>query len=186
MLIVRPALRLISGTGSLERLSAELARLGASRPMLLHTRSLEGSELIGQVNGLIHPTATFDGVRAHTPLPSVLAAAELAQQAGADCLVGVGGGSVAVTARATAIVVGEGSNVASLATRRSADGRAVSPKLTRAKLPIILIATTPSTAHAKAGTAVTVPGHASRLYARRTLASGRFRLPRRERDCAAR
>lgn len=68
-----------------------------------------------------------------------------------------------VTARATSIVHGERRPLEELATRMSADGAVVSPRLLQPKVPIFTIPTTPSTAAGKAGTAVTVPGGYGRL-----------------------
>lgn len=156
-------MRLVCGPASLEALPSELGRLGMSRPLLLHPRSLAGGRLIGQVRDLTAPVAIFSAVRAHTPLSSVLAAAEQAERARVDGLIALGGGSATVTARATAIVLAEGRDIAALESRRGTDGRIISPKLTRPKVPIVVIPTTPSTAHSKAGTAVTTPERMGRL-----------------------
>lgn len=162
MQVSRPPLRLIWGEGSLKSLRFEMARVGCTRPMVLHTASLRGSPIVERTRALVNAVAAFDQVRAHTPAAAVLAAADLARRSHADCLVALGGGSVAVTARAVAIVLAEGEDLSSLATRSGPSGEIISPRLDRPKLPIIGVPTTPSTAHGKAGTAVTPPGRARR------------------------
>ncbi|MER7684956.1 iron-containing alcohol dehydrogenase [Streptomyces sp. NPDC097610] len=163
MLVTRSALRIAWGTDALDRLPGELRRLGVRKPMLLHASELTGSPLLGKVHTDTEPVVTFGEVVAHTPIDSVLAAAELAAAHGVDGLVALGGGSVAVTSRAVAIASGEDGDLRSLATHRDDAGRVVSPRLSKPKMPIVVLPTTPSTAYGKVGTAVTVPGSAERL-----------------------
>ena len=96
-------------------------------------------------------------------MPSVEEGARLLERLGADGVVAVGGGSAVVSARASAILLAERKDVRELCTRRAADGRLTSPKLLAPKLPQWVVATTPSTAYAKAGSAVRDPVAGERL-----------------------
>ncbi len=163
MLVTRSALRIVWGADALDRLAGELSRLGVRRPMLLHASELTGSPVLQAVEAAAQPVTTFAGVVAHTPIDSVLEAATRAESHDVDGLVALGGGSVSVTSRAVAIATGEGDDLRNLATHRDGNGRVVSPRLDKPKVPIVVLPTTPSTAYGKAGTAVTVPGSAHRL-----------------------
>jgi len=109
------------------------------------------------------PVATFSDVREHSPLPQVRAAAEVLAESGADGVIAVGGGSAVVTARAATILAAERKDIRELATHRDAEGRMISPRLLAPKLPNVVLATTPTTAYAKAGAAVRDPEAAERL-----------------------
>jgi alcohol dehydrogenase class IV len=177
-----PPLRLHSGTGCLGRLQDELRRLGCKQALVFCGRSLA-----------LHPTAmaevraalgdayagTFEGVRAHSPTDSVMAAAGMLRERKADVVVAVGGGSAIVTARAASIVLAEGRELAELCTRRSADGKLVSPKLLAQKIPQLVIPTTPTTAMPKPGSAVhdATTGERLPLFDPKTRASAIFIEP---------
>jgi alcohol dehydrogenase class IV len=83
----------------------------------------------------------------------VKAAADLLRTLKADAVIAVGGGSAIVTARAASILVAEQGDVASLATTVR-DGALSSPRLGNPKLPQLIVPTTPTTAMAKAGSAL--------------------------------
>jgi alcohol dehydrogenase class IV len=163
MLVTRSALRIVWGADALDRLPGELSRLGVRKPMLLHAPELTGSTVLESVQAGARPLVTFGDVVAHTPIDSVLAAAEQVASHGVDGLVALGGGSVTVTSRAVAIATGEDGDLRALATHRDENGRVVSPRLDKPKIPIVVLPTTPSTAYGKAGTAVTVSGSTHRL-----------------------
>jgi alcohol dehydrogenase class IV len=159
-------LRLFHGVDSLKHLGRELDRAGSRRAVVVCGRSLAA-----------HPTAlslvrdaigeryagVFDGVRAHSPLPTVQIAAEMLAQLQADAVIAVGGGSAIVTARAAAILLAEGPDPRQLSTRKGADDRLLSPKLSAPKLPQFVVPTTPTTAAVKTGSAVFDPKDGSRL-----------------------
>jgi alcohol dehydrogenase len=96
----------------------------------------------------------FGGVKVHSPIPTVLAAADELKRVGADAAVAVGGGSVIVTARAASIVLAEGTDIAGMTSSIDADGRLNSPKLLARKIPQFVVPTTPTTASVKAGSAI--------------------------------
>lgn len=163
---LQPAFRTHWGDGALAMLPRELDRIGAHRAVVFCGASIarEGA-LLARVEAALGTrlAGRFDGVRAHSPVPAVQAGARLLHEARADAVVAVGGGSAVVSARAAAILLAEGRDVRALCTRRSADGRLVSPKLEAPKLPQFVVATTPSTAFAKAGSAVRDPDGGERL-----------------------
>lgn len=163
---VSDPLRLHQGTKALERLAREMDRAGCARalvitgatlgqdnPVLRRLQEALGDRLVG----------VWPGVRPHSPLPSVLQAAKALGAHKADSVVALGGGSAIVTARAAAIALAEGDDLAALATHLDADGKLQSPKLQAPKLPQFVVPTTPTTAMVKAGTAVFDPASQSRL-----------------------
>ena len=174
--------RTFCGADALVALPRELDRLGVRRVVVVcgasirrHPSALErvesaaGDRLAGR----------FDGVRQHSPLPTVEAARRTLREAGADGVIAVGGGSAIVTARAATVLLAEDRDVRELCTRRGDDGRLVSPKLLAPKLPLWVVPSTPTTAYAKAGSAVQDPDTGERLalFDPKTRAQGIFLDP---------
>ena len=158
--------RVFWGPGALEHLAQELDRAGAARPLLMCGASVQAHprllpRVIDALGGTV--AGVFGAVRSHTPKTSVEAACVALDESGADSVIAVGGGSALVTARAAGILHGERRPIEELATRTTADGAVVSPRLLAPKVPIIAVPTTPTTAVCKAGTAVTTPGQRGRL-----------------------
>jgi alcohol dehydrogenase class IV len=93
--------RVISGIGALQRLEAELERVGAMRVVVVTGRTLAASNLLRQVTAPIgsRRAAVFAGSRQHVPASSVSELLDLMRQHGADCLVSFGGGSPIDTAK---------------------------------------------------------------------------------------
>ena len=116
----------------------------------------------------------FDGVAEHSPLPCVEEARRFLAHCDAEAVIAVGGGSSVVTARAASILLAEQRDIRELCTRRESDGRLVSPKLNAPKLPQWVVPSTPTTAYAKAGSAVRDPetGERLALYDPKTRAQG--------------
>lgn len=163
---VVPSLRIFDGADCLDQLPRELARLGSRRAAIFCGSTLaQGGSPLEQVERVLGGALAgiFTGVKAHSPLPTVEAGAALLRETKADAVIAVGGGSAIVTARAASILVAEGRSIQDLATSRNADGKLHSPKLLAPKLPQLICPTTPTTAMAKAGTAVLDPATRSRL-----------------------
>ncbi len=161
---VTPPLRLFYGPDSLQSLGKELARLGSQRAVVFCGQWAAGPLLDAVVAGMgDRCAAVFDGVVAHSPVESVLTAAQLLTRVNADAVVALGGGSAIVTARAASILSAEGRDVRALCTVTEADGSLRSPKLQAAKIPQIIVPTTPTTAMVKAGSAVFDPVTGERL-----------------------
>jgi alcohol dehydrogenase class IV len=121
----------------------------------------------------------FSEVRAHSPVSTVEAAATALREYEADAVVAVGGGSAIVTARAASILLAEGKDIRALSTTRDAQGALHSPRLMATKIPQFVIPTTPTTAVAKAGSAVFDPQSEERLalYDPKTRAQTVFVAP---------
>lgn len=176
------ALRLFHGPDSLAVLGRELDRLDSRRAVIVCGASLarDGSPLdrvrsamAGRVAGV------FDGVRPHSPLDSVEAAACELKRLDADAVIAVGGGSAIVTGRAAAILAAENADVSVLCTARDSRGELHSPRLGAPKIPQLVIPTTPTTAIAKAGSAIFDPvgGKRLALYDPKTRAHAVFTDP---------
>ncbi len=87
----------IYGRPAAEAVSELAKRYGASRVLILTTRSLGGpsglaAKLMGQLGSLC--VGTFDAIASHSPRADVIAGAAAARAAKADLLVALGGGSV--------------------------------------------------------------------------------------------
>jgi alcohol dehydrogenase class IV len=157
-----PAFRTFGGAQALQALPRELARVGASRAVIICSPSVEPhtgplNEILGDVL-----VGRFDHVVEHSPIPAVEKARDVLAEHRADAVIAVGGGSAVVTARAATILLAEASDLRDLCTRREG-GRLVSPKLTATKLPQWVVPSTPTTAYAKAGAAVRDPQTGERL-----------------------
>ncbi|MCC6196430.1 MAG: iron-containing alcohol dehydrogenase [Burkholderiales bacterium] len=161
---ITPPLRLFSGPDSLEFLGRELERLGSSRAVIFTGPWARGPMLDAVRSGMgTRCAGVFEGVVAHSPIESVVAAAEELKRRSADAVVALGGGSSIVTARAGSILAAENRDVRSLCTTRDAEGKLHSPKLLAPKLPQLIVPTTPTTAMVKAGSAVFDPATGERL-----------------------
>jgi len=153
---IAPELRVFHGSTSLDALKRELERAGCQRAVVVCGNTISRSQALGLLRQALCPllAAVASTAKANSPVAGVEETARLVQGVQGDALIAVGGGSAAVTARATAVLLGEKKPLSQLCTRRLPDGKFDSPRLNAAKLPIFVVPTTPSTAFAKAGAAV--------------------------------
>ncbi|MCT9137574.1 iron-containing alcohol dehydrogenase family protein [Streptomyces violarus] len=161
-----PAFRTFCGDDALTALPRELARAGARRAVIVCGPSIvKHQEALSRVHDALGErlVGQFDGVAEHSPLPVVEQARQFLADHDADSVIAVGGGSAVVTARAASILLAERRDVRQLCTRRDDDGKLVSPRLTAPKLPQWVVPSTPTTAYAKAGSAVRDPETGERL-----------------------
>ena len=150
-------LSLHAGKGSLEQLRGEVDRAKAKRALVVCGESVATkTDLVRRIEANLGEkcAGVFAGVKASSPLPSVLAGTAAARAADADLIVAVGGGSAMVTARAIIILLAEKGDIHAICTQYPPGQAPVSPKLMAPKIPNILVVTTPSTAMTRAGTAV--------------------------------
>ena len=150
-------LRVHAGDDALTNLKQEVARVGAKRPFIVCGQSIATrTDLLERITDAlgVAPVGVFDGVQTGSPVPSVLLGVQVAQEAKADVIIAVGGGSAVVTARAIIIMLAEGGTLNDQATKYPPGQPPVSPRLMAPKLPNILVLTTPTTAATRAGTAV--------------------------------
>ncbi|MGV1050317.1 MAG: iron-containing alcohol dehydrogenase, partial [Solirubrobacterales bacterium] len=95
--------RVVFGPGALAELPAELDRLGAERVLLVDGLFDVGlRERLEADLGARH-AGTISDVAQHVPAELAAAARERAREAGADCLLAVGGGSATGLAKAVAL-----------------------------------------------------------------------------------
>ena len=129
--------KLIFGVGAAENLNSELEALGVTKAVLLSSKSMfrQGipQQLAELTGGKIVAISTE--VEPDPTVENVDHAAALARQNGADCVIGLGGGSVIDCAKATAAAVAEDLSAAEL----------VRKKDVKAALPIIASPTTAGT-----------------------------------------
>jgi len=176
-----PELRLYCGDDSLLSVSKELGRSGCQRAVVVSGPSVSQTAAMGQLRAALGPLLAGEctAVQPNSPLSAVEAVAQALEQFDADCVVAVGGGSAAVTARAASILLAEGKPASELCTRRKTDGGFDSPRLAAPKLPQFIVPSTPSTAFVKAGSAVHdgVSGQRLALFDPKTRAQALFVHP---------
>ena len=111
--------RVVSGAGSVERLSHELERRGLERAVVVTGRTLGASRLLDRVTAPLGSRciAVFTDAQQHVPSCSVAKVARLLQDHQADTVISFGGGSPIDTAKAAIYSVIAGSE-----SRRSLGG----------------------------------------------------------------
>lgn len=176
---VSSPLRLYSGAGCLDRLGPELRRVGADRVVLLTSPSLLNTYALTQtVRALGQALITvLPDVQRQSPRRVVENIAVRLTELGADGVAVLGGGSAMVTARAAVIALAEAQPIHGLCSFQDAQGRRQSPRLTRPKIPIVSIPTTPSTAVAKPAAAVLDQGTRLSLFDPKTRPQAIFLDP---------
>ncbi len=146
------AVKLLCGELSLERISCELAQLGASRPLLLSDPMLANIGTLALVADAMkaegcEPVDSFTGIPVDSSLKVVNSIAALYRELGCDSLVAVGGGSVIDTAKGARLVLSQGGdNLLSISGFEN---------LTRGEhIPFIVVPTTAGTGSECTGVAV--------------------------------
>lgn len=160
-----PAFRTFAGDRALAGLGRELRRAQLTRVVLIGSASAMRAAAVERLRAALGTAVVgeFARAREHSPIPVVEGARDVLREAHADAVVVVGGGSSVVTARAAVILLAEDRDLRVLASRRDETGVMVSPRLEAPKLPIWIVPTTPTTAYAKAGSAVSDPETGERL-----------------------
>lgn len=154
---ITPGYRTYAGADALAALPRELVRLGAERALIVCGASMRRHQAaLDRVCDAVgnRLAGIFDSVKEHSPVQVVEEARTTLADTRADAVVVVGGGSAIVTARAAAILLAEGGTIRDLCTYRDGTGRLVSPRLLKPKVPQLIVPSTPTTAYAKAGSAV--------------------------------
>jgi alcohol dehydrogenase class IV len=132
--------------GALAELPAELDRLGVRRPLLLSGGKTARSEIFRDTVAYLEDAAfeAYTEVPEHSSVETVAEVATFAREGGADGFVALGGGSVSDTAKAAAIVLGEGGRLEDYASRFTPPDSLFIPELRAPKLPIVAIPCTAS------------------------------------------
>ena len=165
-IIRRSPSRIVRGGDALTALSDELERAGVTQTLVVCGSTLgDDVALTSRVRRAAGGRIAdfYTGVRAHSPLDSVLDGVRILTNQGCDGIVALGGGSALVTARAMAIFACEGEDIDAIATSRDAHGVWRSPRLAEPKVPIVALPTVPTTAVSSARTAVTRTGTVRRF-----------------------
>lgn len=133
--------KLIFGQPVAEALPAALAEIGARRVLLLSDPGLAQIGLAGEVAGLLTGkglhVATFTEIKTNPTVADVDAALAVAQAAGAEALVALGGGSVIDVAKGVGLLATNGGSYADYQWRGQ--------PITRPILPLIAVPTTAGT-----------------------------------------
>ena len=98
------ASRVVFGRGALARLPEEVARLGATRALVLCTPGRRA--LADDIAGRLGAVGVYDAARMHVPVETAEAARAVASSLVADVCVAVGGGSVVGLGKAIALDAG--------------------------------------------------------------------------------
>lgn len=139
-----PDMRLWTGA-AVARLDRELDRAHITRPLVVTSPSVSGDEsILNTVLGACgaRGVVTFTGVQADSPLQVIRDAAALARQNACDGVIALGGGSAIVTSRALSM--------------RAAVADRAGVALPLLDVPYVVFPTTPTTAMARLGSAVTL------------------------------
>jgi alcohol dehydrogenase class IV len=93
----------VFGAGALRQLPAEVARLGATRALVLSTpEQVDSARRIAELLGE-RSAGVFAGAVMHVPIEAARAARDEARRLGADCAVAIGGGSTTGLGKAIAL-----------------------------------------------------------------------------------
>lgn len=131
---------LLTGVGAVEKVSEEVRRVGASRPLLVTDKGVYSAGLADQVLALLSEsnlkTGLFDLVEAEPSFENVDLCLGTMREGGHDVVIGLGGGSSMDVAKAVAMLAVNGGNL------RDYVGV---DKVPRPSVPIIQIPTTSGT-----------------------------------------
>ncbi len=153
--------RLTCGRQVIEQgLKEALDRAGAKRAFVVCSRSVnQRTDTVRRIAAVLGDryAGVYDGIEKDSTYASVRAAKQAATEAGADLLIGVGGGSVIVATRAVAIFMAEQADPFQIMTQYPEGKPAYSPRLLAPKPPIINIPTTPTSAMNRSGAGLKNP-----------------------------
>lgn len=154
---IAPGVRVHAGGDALRLLPREVGRLGAQRAFVVCGNSVATrTPLLARIRDLLGEryAGAYASLGKDAPLEDVEEAVRQACACQADLLIAIGAGSVLKGARVIAMALGEGGNLAALATQYPENGAPVSPRLRRPKPPIINVLTAATSAQNRAGAAL--------------------------------
>lgn len=155
------AWRLYAGPQAIEqRMKEAVDRVGAKRAFVICSPSVNRrTETVRRIEATLGDqyAGVFDGIEKDSTYASVATAKIAAEEAGADLLIAVGGGSVLVAVRVVAIYMAEAGDPFEIMTQYPEGKPAYSPRLMAPKPPIINIPTTPTSAMNRGGSGLKNP-----------------------------
>lgn len=160
------ASRVILKPDAIDDAGIELDAIGCKRLMVLCGGSTARSPLLPKVLRALgdRTVVVFDRVVEHSSTILVTQVAEAARSARIDGLVAVGGGSVSDTAKGIAILLAEGGDIESHASRFVPPDEFYPNLLHKPKLPILAIPTTASAAEVTPGLGIRNPRGEKKLF----------------------
>ncbi|MEC7302129.1 MAG: iron-containing alcohol dehydrogenase [Pseudomonadota bacterium] len=155
------AWRLYTGPQAIERgLVESVDRARAKRVFVVCSPSVNNrTDIVRRIEAELGEryAGVFYGIEKDSTYRSVVAAKEAAEEAGADLLIGAGGGSVLVATRVVAVYMGEDADPFEIMTQYPEGKPAYSPRLMAPKPPIFNIPTTPTSAMNRGGSGLKNP-----------------------------
>ncbi|SSW67870.1 Maleylacetate reductase 2 [Achromobacter veterisilvae] len=154
---ISPGVRIHAGAAALDLLPREAARLGARRAFVVCGNSVATrTPLLARIRELLGDSyaGAYTRLGKDAPLEDVQEAVRQAAACRADLLIAVGAGSVLKGTRVIAMALGEGGELARLATQYPEHGAPVSPRLRQPKPPIFNVLTAATSAQNRAGAAL--------------------------------
>ena len=135
------AQHVVFGAGELANLGRHLGHVGGGRIILCTSGSYGRNGTVTRVQEALGErlAAVFDGVRPHVPETTVAVAVDLAMEAQAQIIIGLGGGSALGTAKAVTAALHDGKAVPAALHKGTADGYGRASSRT-AQPPIALVA----------------------------------------------
>jgi alcohol dehydrogenase class IV len=136
------------GPGSVAGLAEEVDRVGGTRVLIVTGTTLATkTDLVDRLKAVLGDrcVGVFSDTRQHVPRTTVIAAAQAAREAGADCLVSFGGGSPVDTTKLVALCLAAGiTEPAEMSSYhfREVDGGIEIPQLPEIEIPHIAVSTT--------------------------------------------
>lgn len=160
-----PRQRCVLARNAARMVAAELDALGATRALVVCGPNTRRTRLLQEVVETLGPrcVAVFDRVVEHSATTVVTDGAGLAAEHAIDALVAVGGGSASDTAKAIAILLAEGGEIADHASRFIPPDQFFPKPLPAPKLPLIAIPTTASAAEVTPGLGIRDPVSGTKL-----------------------
>lgn len=146
------ASRVVLKSNAIDELPVEIGALGLQRLMLVCGGRTRKGPVYGKVAEVLGSTVVADcEVVEHSATDLVMQGARHAQEAGIDGLIAVGGGSASDTAKAIAIVLAEGGDIADHASTFIPPDKFIPNELHAPKLPVVAVPTTASAAEVTPG-----------------------------------
>jgi alcohol dehydrogenase len=140
--------RVVQRAGAIDALGTEVDALGCRRLMVVCGGNTRRSRVFDRAVAALgaRVAVLFDRVVEHSSTTLVTEAAAIARAERIDGLVAIGGGSASDTAKGIAILLGEGGDIVSHASRFEPPDRFFPKDLPSPKLPVIAVPTTTASA----------------------------------------